>query len=684
MLSKIKNWLKSYRATPFVLFILTFLSYGLFITAAGYIMDDWYIVWFGHAFGAAQYPAYFSSDRPLMGYFYTVVSTLLGGAEKPIIWNLFSLLMRWLCTCALWGMLNTLWPNAKRQNTWVALLAAVFPGYTMYSLFVVYSFFYVCLAGFFFSITLLIKAIQEPKHFWPYYLLSFIITAYSIAASEFFFGLELVRIIILWIVVARQYSGFWLRVWKTFKYWSLYFLFFIGFAIWRTFFYSSAYHEFTLLDQLKTQKVHFFISTLQTIYQSAVEAVVNSWTATVNLGNYPRSGAMSFAVLILIIIVFIGLLIWIKYSQNKDQEGSDEGSKQWGREAFWVGSFSLIFAVIPFWTANLSVNLDYPNNRFMLAYIFGSCLWIVSILELLSDKISRKAVIVIILAACATGYQFTQGLHFRNIWNQQVSLFWQLNWRMPGLEPQTTITAGSFPNRNYYSENAVTAQLNWTYADDVSVDRQIPYEFVFLNSTESPVFQNLTADTDYSVDFRTYKFFGNTSKSVLISYDGKNCLRVLDAKLTPPQGIMDDYTNRILEAANLSDLSLILPEGSTGNHPPIQVLGPEPSHTWCYYFEKADLARQNKEYSQTILFLENAKKEGLLPENESEYLPFIDAYLHQINYDEAVNLSNKVVDTNNSIYKYGLCNTWSNYLNEVEDSSEIQIIKSSMQSMGCQ
>jgi hypothetical protein len=32
-------------------------------------MDDWYILWFKHVFGALQYPQYFALDRPLMGYF---------------------------------------------------------------------------------------------------------------------------------------------------------------------------------------------------------------------------------------------------------------------------------------------------------------------------------------------------------------------------------------------------------------------------------------------------------------------------------------------------------------------------------------------------------------------------------------------------------------------------------------
>ncbi len=56
------------------------------------------------------------------------------------------------------------------------------------------------------------------------------------------------------------------------------------------------------------------------------------------------------------------------------------------------------------------------------------------------------------------------------------------------------------------------------------------------------------------------------------------------------------------------------------------IFGSEPAHNWCYYFEKADLARQGRDW-QTVLPLEKqAKTQSLAPKFGPEYIPFIEAH----------------------------------------------------------
>ena len=111
MFKKAFRWLDDYRFTPLILLVLTILSYGLFSRSMGFFMDDWYVIWFGKTFGAAQFPVYYALDRPFMGYFYVIASTLLGKSESPLVWQIFSLVLRWLCSYTLWGMLNAIWPE---------------------------------------------------------------------------------------------------------------------------------------------------------------------------------------------------------------------------------------------------------------------------------------------------------------------------------------------------------------------------------------------------------------------------------------------------------------------------------------------------------------------------------------------------------------------------------------------
>jgi len=205
-MQRVLSFITSRKFTPWLLLLLTIISFGLLIPFMGYFMDDWYLIWFKHTFGALQYPAYFALDRPLMGYFYVIANALLFNSESPLVWHIFGLLTRWVCTLALWQFLNTLWPRNLKQNTWVALLAAVFPGFIQHWIIVVYSFFYVCLAGLFFSFTLMIRAIRDRNHFWFNYILSILIGFYSFAAAEFYSGLELIRPVILWILLIPLFS----------------------------------------------------------------------------------------------------------------------------------------------------------------------------------------------------------------------------------------------------------------------------------------------------------------------------------------------------------------------------------------------------------------------------------------------------------------------------------------------
>jgi hypothetical protein len=86
------------------------------------------------------------------------------------------------------------------------------------------------------------------------------------------------------------------------------------------------------------------------------------------------------------------------------------------------------------------------------------------------------------------------------------------------------------------------------------------------------------------------------------------------------------------------------------------MLSPEPAHTWCYLYEKADLARQVNDWQKVTDLGDMAAKSMLKPVNLSEYLPFIEGYAHLQNWDKAGALS-KEVNTDADLFP-ALCATW--------------------------
>ena len=60
--------------------------------------------------------------------------------------------------------------------------------------------------------------------------------------------------------------------------------------------------------------------------------------------------------------------------------------------------------------------------------------------------------------------------------------------------------------------------------------------------------------------------------------------------------------------------------------PPESIFGSEPQKNWCYYYQKASLARQQNDWGAVIELQEKALKEGFYPTDGIEWMPLLEAY----------------------------------------------------------
>jgi hypothetical protein len=52
-------------------------------------------------------------------------------------------------------------------------------------------------------------------------------------------------------------------------------------------------------------------------------------------------------------------------------------------------------------------------------------------------------------------------------------------------------------------------------------------------------------------------------------------------------------------------------------------MGVEPPHTWCYYYEKGELAAQNKNWAETLAMGKEAMANGFYPSTTVELKSFV-------------------------------------------------------------
>jgi hypothetical protein len=120
--------------------------------------------------------------------------------------------------------------------------------------------------------------------------------------------------------------------------------------------------------------------------------------------------------------------------------------------------------------------------------------------------------------------------------------------------------------------------------------------------------------------------------------------------------------------AKLSDLSIIQNGKSDMTIDPLKSM--EPDHSWCYYFEKADLASQQKNWDQVVEYGEIAFNLADHPNDPIERFPFIEAYAHTGDFNLALDQSRESGQISKLTYP-SLCALWERIATTTSHSVEL-------------
>jgi hypothetical protein len=178
----------------------------------------------------------------------------------------------------------------------------------------------------------------------------------------------------------------------------------------------------------------------------------------------------------------------------------------------------------------------------------------------------------------------------------------------------------------------------------------------------------LQKDLPIQYDYIAGRFNGNTSQVVAFYYDPPACLRLLEPDIDADNRfILEDSHMR--EASALSNPEQIL-DSPTSVMP--NIYSPEPPHAqaWCYYFEKADLARQFGRWEEVAQLGDTALKLDDHPNNPIERFVFIEGYAHVGDWDRALKLSKESYKVSKDYVGPLLCQLWTRIEMETTDSQQ--------------
>ncbi len=647
------------KTIPALLLGLTIITYGLLIPWVGFYWDDWNFAWISHFLGAGEFIPAFQPFRPFLGPIFAVTTSIFH--ESILGWQVFALLVRFLIAWATWWALGQVWPAHKRQVLLVSLFVLVFPGYgQQWVAFTHVNQELIPLLAYILSFGATAWALRDKAKLIPLTLLSLLLMFLGLFTTEYFIGLEILRGLLIWVVLtgnadpqARNAQSVIRNTLSAIKAWLPYLLLWLANAAWLTYYYRvGGYHSYGMqgFKLLGTGPAAIFSTVLGEFIGAISTAGFAAWFQVFGIFSQTIQSSSFWLSLGLGALAFTGIVF---YLSKLDLPEAVPGEDSWAAQAIVIGLAGILAGRLPSFVAGLPLSLDFSWDRFMLSMLPGASLLLAGLVELLIKSDRRKFYVIGLLVALSVSHQFDNANSYRRDWERQKDFFWELSWRIPAMKPGTILLTHELPMQ-YESDLSLSAPLNWIYAPKPG-SRQLDY--ILLYSTirlgESAL-PKLQPNLPVQVPFRTASFQSTTSNTIVIYFPAEGCLKVLDPV----------YANRktfvalpymLTDAIALSDPSLVLPDAPPPSIPTI--LGAEPQRGWCYFYAKAELARQAGDWAKVASLGNQAFKLGLAPEETYEWLPFIEAQARLGQVDEARKQSLKLSKESPSLVP-GLCEIW--------------------------
>jgi hypothetical protein len=623
-------------------------TYGLMIKFLGFYWDDWPHIWIYHFHGPQGLWDYVANDRPLSGLFYALFFRYLG--ISPTGWHVLALLLRLLGSIVIFLTFRALRQQGEDRAWLIALFVLIYPGFSQQAIGLTYVGLYASFLLFALSLYFTLRSLCHEGACRQFFTaISLLSVALAFAMYEHFVGLELLRLLIIYVALrpnldamSQSTTRLKIALIKWIPYATVLFIY----GIWRLFFFHAfreTMNSQALLHQIMLNPFSETATRVLSMITNIFMATVMAWSRTItpDLLTYTNSKSVVASWLVGGAAAAIGMLTLTYFSKRSASGTTDVQNAGTDSKAGALGALALVCGGIPLFLADRRINYDILHeDRYSLPFILGAALtlaWIVGSIG--RTRFQKQALVATILFLFAS-FQFRIANDFRKDWNSQKSLIWQLAWRAPDLKPDTAIFAAGLPPRSLY-ESHVSGLADLLYHEN-RLSHQFDL-FVFdldseRTSHSAPI---LEPNEPLTGLLRNFEFHGNTSNALVICNPARGSLRTVDRDRLGEDFMLPASCRAV---RHLSDVTgTIRDKSGLPGGPLLTIVGPEPAHEWPYYFQRAQFERQFGRWDAVSRLKEQALREGYRPEDSLEWLPFIEADVMTHHYDAALRETHKVL-----------------------------------------
>ncbi|HJS20049.1 MAG TPA: hypothetical protein VJ785_14975 [Anaerolineales bacterium] len=631
------------RGVPFIFFITTILAYGLLLTQTGFYWDDWPFVWIAKFLGPADFFPAFANIRPFLAPIFFITTSLL--PPEPIYWQIFMLVIRFVSGLLAWFIFSRVWPKHRQAALAASFLFLVFPGYSQHWVaFTHINQEWVAFLFYLFSLGLTARALRNPQRFKTNTVLALLFLVLGVFPTEYFVSLEPLRFLFIWVVVSEETKQISQRFQKTLKIWLPYMVIWLINIAWLAYFFFVA--SFGSYDVEVVSKPLSFIEIARAVGEAIWKAGFYVWAQVLILVSEAITAPSS-----ILMFLLIGASAVFLYFYLKRFEGSNDHRVTPAVSMLAIGLAGILLGRLPSFAADLPLTLQSSNDRFMISMMIGGSLFITGLVELIVRNQSLKTFLFAVLIAIGIGQQFYNANIFRRDWLKQQDFYWQLAWRIPEMKPGTLLITDQLPV-DYETDLSFSAPINWIYAPEYTRST-VPYGLIYTEKRLGGSLRSLQPGEDVKVYLRTAHFDGSTAQAIVIHMPKNGCLRVLGSEWDD-EVTYGGQSVFLTEAIPLSDPDLINVDSE--NIPALPFLS-EPEHGWCYYYTKAELARQRQDWEQVNDLFAEAASLGYQAGDPFEWLVFIEGQAMSGDIQAATELSRQTFRSEQRTRK-GLCQLW--------------------------
>ena len=608
------------------------LAYLPLVSRFGYSYDDWYLMYSAKAYGPQAFHAIFSIDRPLRAYLMIPAYMLFG--EKALWYNLSAYLVRCLGGLAFWWLLKMLWPHARVADLAAALLFTIYPGFLSQPNAIDYQSHIVALSAAILSLALTVRfflAQRLPeKLLW---LGAAILTGWIyLGLMEYYIGFELIRFMLLLLLAARTRLD-WMQRLRQMLGWLPLAAIALGFLFWRLYIFVGE-RKATDVD---VQLGAFRAAPVQTAIQWSMGLLQNVWEVMFSAWFVPlRQFLPRMDLWQTLLGCGLGLLLVALSTALLSR--LNDGDDSWHKEAILLGIGALFAGMIPVVLANRDVSFPYYSRYTLISSTGAALVWIVLIF-IIPRKWPRYVLLSGLLFLAVLTH-FANSVVYAKEAASMNAFWWQVSWRIPDMERGTTLIA-HYPLVSAQEDYFIWGPANLIYYPDKVVPDVIqPGVFAAIpdDATVGKVLARVRQVYYTRRNIVTYANYRNLLILTQPSLD--SCVQVIDG--SQPE-ISSSETQRFAKMAPFSETEHIL-VNEPSHLPPAVVFGSEPAKGWCFYYEKAALARQRQDWPGVLRLADEANSKGLHPRDQIEWLPFLQGYAISGNIERLTAIAGQVTD----------------------------------------